>query len=88
MMNAELIAGGQTRLFIPSVYRNEYIAGLKRLTNHKDPAAFIRVLDHAQKFVSRVDFSDLQDANRVLAAHNAFLDPVDDEKLKMPEGVE
>jgi hypothetical protein len=86
MMNAELIAGGQTRLFIPSVYRNEYVAGLKRLTNHKDPSAFIRVMDHAQRFVSRVDFSDLQDANRVLAAHNAFHDPADNVKLEIPGG--
>ncbi|MGC8535512.1 MAG: Fic family protein [Rhizomicrobium sp.] len=34
MMNAELVAGEQTRIFIASVYRNEYIASLKRLTSH------------------------------------------------------
>ena len=84
MMNAELVSGGQTRIFIPSVYRNEYIAGLKRLTNHNDPDAFVRVMDYAQQFVSRVDFGDLQTAQHVLAAHNAFLDPVEDAKLRMP----
>jgi hypothetical protein len=87
MMNAELVAGGQTRLFIPSVYRNEYVSGLKRLTNHKDASAYIRVMDYAQKFVARIDFSDLQDATRVLARANAFLDPAEDVKLKMPENV-
>lgn len=84
MMNAELVSGRQTRIFIPSAYRNEYIAGLKRLTNHADPEAFARVMDYAQKFVSRVDFGDLQAARQVLAAYNAFLDPAEDAKFKMP----
>lgn len=84
MMNAELIADGQTRLFIPSVYRNEYISSLKLLTNHHDPSAFIRVMSYAQEFVARVDFSDLDHARAVLVAHNAFHDPTDDVKLRMP----
>jgi hypothetical protein len=88
MMNAELIAGGQTRIFIPSVFRNEYVGGLKRLSNHNDPAGFIRVMSHAQQFVSRIDFADLHEARRALAAHNAFHDPADDVKLKMPDPAE
>ena len=84
MMNAELVAAGQTRILIPSVYRNEYVASLKRLTNYQDPAAFLRVMRYAQSFVSRIDFTDLKVARRTLAAHNAFDDPADDVKLKMP----
>jgi len=84
MMNAELVAAGQTRILIPSVYRNEYVASLKRLTNYQDPAAFPRVMRYAQSFVSRIDFTDLKVARRTLAAHNAFDDPADDVKLKMP----
>jgi hypothetical protein len=85
MMNADLIVGGQTRLFIPSVYRNEYVSSLKLLTNHRDPSAFLRVMGNAQEFVSRIDFSDLDQARRVLADHNAFHDPADVVKLRMPE---
>jgi Fic family protein len=88
MMNAELVSEGQTRIFIPSVYRNEYVASLKRLTNHRDPSAFIRVMDYAQKFVSQIDFDDLNEANQVLKNHNAFLDPADDVKLQMPQNAE
>ncbi len=84
MMNAELIAGGQTRVIIPSVYRNEYVGSLKRLTNHRNPDSFIRVMDYAQQFVSRVDFADLLAARQTLMVHNAFLDPADDVKLRMP----
>ena len=84
MMNAELVAAGQTRIIIPSVYRNEYVASLRRMTNYQDPAAFLRVMRYAQSFVSRIDFTDLEVARRTLAAHNAFADPADDTKLKMP----
>jgi len=84
MMNAELIAAGQSRIFIPSVYRNEYIGGVRRLTNHKDPRAFIRVMDAAQDFVYRLDFTDLDRAQTTLAACNAFKDPAEDVKLLMP----
>jgi len=84
MMNAELIAAGQCRLFIPSVYRNEYIGALKRLTNHCDPEAFLRVMGTAQDLVSRIVFSDLHEARRQLDACNAFADPTEDIKLQMP----
>ena len=86
MMNAELISHGQTRIFIPSVYRNEYLNSLKGLTNNRYADAFIRVMSQAQLFVSRIDFADLRAAQRVLEAHNAFCDPTDDVKLKLPEG--
>lgn len=84
MMNAELLAGGQTRIFVPSVYRSEYVSSLKRLTNHGDPAAFLRVMSYAQEFVGRIDFRDLEAARRQLAACGAFHDPSDDVKLTMP----
>lgn len=84
MMNAELLAGGQTRIFIPSVFRGEYVGVLKRLTNHRDPAGFLRVMGYAQDFVSRINFTDLEEARRTLAACNAFRDPADDVKLRMP----
>ena len=84
MMNAELLAGGQTRILIPSVYRTEYVGSLKRLTNYRDPAAFLRVMGYAQDFVSRIGFGDLEAARNALAACDAFRDPADDVRLRMP----
>ena len=84
MMNAELLAGGQTRIFIPTVYRNEYIGALKRLTNYRDPAGFVRVMDYAQRFVSRINFTHLEAARRTLAECNAFHDLADETKLRLP----
>lgn len=85
MMNAELIAADRVRIFIPSVFRNEYVASLKRLTHHLQPEAFIRVMSFAQDFVSRIDFSDRERANCVLRDCNAFADPEENVKLRLPQ---
>jgi hypothetical protein len=66
MMNSELVAAGSCRVIIPSVYRNEYIASLKRMTHHDDPSAFVRVMSFAQEFVYQVDFSNLNSALQTL----------------------
>ncbi len=84
MMNAELISTGQTRIFIPSVFRNEYVSSLKRLSKHQDPEAFIKTMGYAQNFVSMIDFSERNEALRTLTSCNAFADPADDVKLRMP----
>lgn len=85
MLNAELISTEQTRIFIPSVFRNEYIASLKRLTNHSQPEAFIRVMSFAQGFVSRISFDSYDEARVQMHECNAFEDPADDKKLVMPK---
>ena len=83
-MNAELVAAGVSRIIIPSVYRNEYISSLKLLSNHKDPTAYVRVMDVAQDFVSRIDFSELTAARHMLERCNAFERPADIVRLMMP----
>lgn len=84
MMNAELVAAGACRVIIPSVYRNEYIASLKRMTHHSDSSAFIRVMSFAQELVQQVDFSDLNATLQVLERCNAFEKPAEDKRLKLP----
>ncbi len=32
MMNAELVGGGQSRIIIPTVFRDDYLGGLRQLT--------------------------------------------------------
>jgi Fic family protein len=84
MMNAELVAANVCRIIIPSVYRNEYISSLKLLSNHKDPTAFLRVMDVAQNFVSRIDFTDLASARHIMEQCNAFERPAEMVRLIMP----
>ena len=84
MMNSELLAGGLCRIIIPSVFRNEYVSSLKRLKNHRDPSAYIRVMLYAQDFVTRIDFTDIEYAKSVLTECNAFSDPADNVRLALP----
>ncbi len=80
MMNAERLAGGQTRIFMHAVSLCEYISTLKRLTNYRDPAGFLRVMEHGQRFVSR---TYLEATRRTLAKCSAFHNLSDEAKLHL-----
>jgi len=86
MMNSELVAKGETRIFIPSVFRSEYLAGVKRMTRDSDPTAYIKQHEYLQEFVTRIDFADMNRAIDVLRRCNAFAKPEDAVKLQMPAG--
>jgi len=83
MMNAELIAGGQERIIIPTAYRADYLGGLKALSQTGNPTPVIRMLDHAQAFTHAVDWSDLRTAQAMLTETGAFTEG-EDAKLKLP----
>ncbi|MGJ0622234.1 MAG: Fic family protein [Methylocystis sp.] len=84
MMNADLITAEQRRIIIPSVYRSEYLGGLKRLSNHQESEAYIRVMSYAQLFCSRIDFADLASAEATMRSCHAFEEPADGVKLALP----
>lgn len=84
MMNAELVAKGHARVIIPSVFRGEYLSGLKRMTNENDPTPFIKQMHYVQEFVARIDFSDKDRAIESMRSCNAFARPEDNVKLRMP----
>jgi fido (protein-threonine AMPylation protein) len=71
-MNAELISSGQSRILIPTVYREDYLLNLRRLSRNDEPLPFISMMDRAHRFTSRIDFSDYAQAKAQLAACSAF----------------
>jgi len=75
MMNAELVAAGEQRIIIPIVYRNNYIAGLKALSNDGRGDPLVRVLDYAQRYAMAIPFESFDKANFVMARTNALLVP-------------
>ena len=84
MMNSELIAKGETRVIIPSVFRSEFLAGVKRMTRESDPTAFIKQHKYLQDFVNSVDFTDIDKAVETLRGCNAFAKPEDAVRLQAP----
>ena len=89
MMNAELSAVGASRIVIPSVYRNEYLAGLRRAsTTDGDLTAYIRVMTYAWRWTAAMPWSDTAATEGHLVATNALLDSTDAEiagkRLELP----
>ena len=84
MMNAELIAGGQRRIIIPTVYRDDYLGALRALSRGGRAQVLPQLLDRAQLFTSRIDFGDVGTARLALERAGAFLDPSEG-TLRIPE---
>jgi Fic family protein len=72
MMNAELVKQGQTKIIIPTVYREDYIGAIRRLTRQQDPNAYIRMLQRAHVFSSTITGEDMNAMQTHLEASNAF----------------
>jgi hypothetical protein len=77
MMNAELVAAGENRIIVPTVYRNNYLTALKALSQNGVTGALVRVMDFAQRYTAAIDFSDLERARSILERTNAFADPTE-----------
>ena len=89
MMNAELVAAGEERIVVPTVFRANYLSALKALSLTARPEPLIRVLDFAQRWTAAIDWRSIPETVHELDACNAFLDPAiaEDEgrRLRMPE---
>ena len=75
MMNAELVSARERRIIIPTVFRSNYLTGLKALSHHAISRTLIRSLDFLQRYTLAIDFSTLAGAQEQLEATNAFRDP-------------
>ncbi|MCU4190061.1 Fic family protein [Flavobacterium sp. HXWNR29] len=82
MMNAELVKANQTRIIIPTVYRDDYLGALRRLTRNDDPAVYIRMLQRAQEFSATLVASEMEALENQLTQSNAFKEH-DEAKLKI-----
>jgi hypothetical protein len=87
MMNAELAAGGESRIIIPAVYRDSYIQALRNLSRDKHASTVVEMLDFAQRFTASLDFSSLPHALAQLTASNAFLKHEEGRLLPLSSGV-
>ena len=79
MMNAELVAAGESRIIVPTVYRNNYLVSLKALSQNGITGALPRMLDFAQRYTAAVDFSSMERARFILERTNAFADPIEED---------
>lgn len=82
MMNAELVAGNQSKIIIPNVFREDYLLSLRKLTRQHDPLPYIRMLAKAHEFSATIYGDSMDEIQRKLEQSNAFHMP-DEAKLKI-----
>ncbi len=82
MMNAELAKEEQTKIIIPTVYRDEYVGALRKLTRQNDPAPYVRMMQRAWEFSATISGDNMDAIEKLLVASNAFKDS-NSSKLKI-----
>lgn len=85
MMNAELVSGRQSRIIIPTVFRDDYLGGLRQLTRQGDASVLIKALRYGHDYTATIDFTSIEGATRILYSTNAFHEPGSSERLRMPD---
>jgi len=79
MMNAELSAIKAARIVVPTVYRNEYIAGLRRtsVSEGADVSALLKVMGFVWRWTAAMPWEDRDATEGQLEATNALRHPDD-----------
>jgi fido (protein-threonine AMPylation protein) len=72
MMNAELVASGESKILIPNVFRIDYLGALKKLTKQGNPDAYLKMLRRAHEFSANVFGEDIDEMQSYLESCYAF----------------
>jgi Fic family protein len=72
MMNSELVKANQSKIIIPTVFRDDYMGALKKLTNQGDVATFIRMMERAREFSKNIYDEDMDQMESYLSQCDAF----------------
>lgn len=75
MMNAEFSSKALSKIIIPTVYREDYMGAIKKLTKQRESDAYIRMLLRAWEFSSYVYNNNPETMEAYLKECNAFLTP-------------
>lgn len=72
MMNAELVKANQSKIIIPTVFRDDYMGALKKLTNQSDAKSFIKMMERAREFSKNIYDEDMTQMEKYLEDCEAF----------------
>jgi hypothetical protein len=75
MMNAELSAKGLSKIIIPTVYREDYMGALRKLTRQRVADAYVRMLLRAYEFSSTLHGESIDEMETYLIECDAFREP-------------
>ena len=72
MMNAELIHKGHSKIMIPTVYRDDYMGALRRLTRQRDTLPYTKMMSRIHHFSHSIYGEDIDAMESKLRQCNAF----------------
>ena len=72
MMNAEFVSVGQSKIIIPTVYRDDYMGTLRKLTRQGDCISFIKMMQKAHEFSETIFGDNYAEMHEYLSQCNAF----------------
>lgn len=75
MMNSELVSAGQIRIIVPTVFRDDYLLALRRLSRARDPKPYVSVMEKLQRFSSNLWGEDFYELDAYLKSCNAYEKP-------------
>jgi hypothetical protein len=85
-MNSVLSEAGVCRIIVPTVYREDYLLPLKRLTNDRDASPYIRSMARIHEWTSQFDYArPRHDVHDQLTRSNAFKEDLKNYRLIFPE---
>jgi hypothetical protein len=77
MMNAELVKVEQSKIIIPSVYREDYMGALKKFTKQGKCDTYIKMLQRAHQFSANVYDDSMENMQEYLTSCKAFMEDSD-----------
>lgn len=75
MMNAELSSQNFSKIIVPTVYTEDYMGALRKLTRQKDVKTYIRMLLRIYEFSATLFGEDIDQMENYLKSCNAFMEP-------------
>lgn len=83
MMNAELVAGHQSKIIVPTGFRLDHLNALRRLGRDDDPSIYIKALRFLHDYTAQVDWNHHDTAESDPRTTNAFAESDDAPRLRL-----
>jgi hypothetical protein len=85
--NAELVAGAQPRIVVPTAFREDYLDGLRMLSHQDQPGVLLKALRYAHAYTSQIPSLTTGAARESLQPTHAFSEPNSADRLLLPSAL-
>lgn len=75
MMNAELSSHSISKIIVPTVYREDYMGALRKLTRQSDAETYLRMFLRIYEFSATIYGDDMDQVETYLHSCDAFMEP-------------